>query len=107
MPLLDPRRPPVSKRASWEGFHGLWPDIIVQELAPRLLYYFVAVCHAFILATTATRSIDQAWMPESRLLQQIGQPLPSLPVWLFRKLSPSLLTWKRATRRSCRVLRIP
>jgi hypothetical protein len=36
MPLRDLFHPPVSKRASWEGFHGLWPGIIVQELAPRL-----------------------------------------------------------------------
>ena len=42
MPLRDHFRPPVSKRASWEGFHGLWPGIIVQELAPRLPHGFVA-----------------------------------------------------------------
>jgi hypothetical protein len=36
MPLRDHFRPPVSKRPSWEGFHGLWPGIIVQQLAPRL-----------------------------------------------------------------------
>src|SRR5271154_1586175 len=42
MPLRDHFRPPVSKRSSWEGFHGLWPGIIVQELAPRLPDGFVA-----------------------------------------------------------------
>ena len=36
MPLRDHFHPPVSKRSSWEGFHGLWPGIIVQQLAPRL-----------------------------------------------------------------------
>jgi hypothetical protein len=36
MPLLDHFRPPVSKLASWEGFHGLWPGIIVQQLHPKL-----------------------------------------------------------------------
>lgn len=36
MPLRDHFRPPVSKRASWEGFHGLWPGVIVQHLAPLL-----------------------------------------------------------------------
>jgi hypothetical protein len=36
MPLRDHFRPPVSKRSSWEGFHGLWPGIIVQRLAPLL-----------------------------------------------------------------------
>ena len=42
MPLRDHFRPPVSKRSSWEGFHGLWPGVIVQELAPRLPVGFVA-----------------------------------------------------------------
>jgi hypothetical protein len=42
MPLRDHFHPPVSKRASWEGFHGLWPGIIVQKLAPRLPLGYVA-----------------------------------------------------------------
>jgi hypothetical protein len=42
MPLRDHFHPPVSKLASWEGFHGLWPGIIVQQLAPRLPEGFVA-----------------------------------------------------------------
>jgi hypothetical protein len=36
MPLRDHFRPPVSKRSSWEGFHGLWPGVIVQQLSPQL-----------------------------------------------------------------------
>jgi hypothetical protein len=36
MPLRDHFHPPVSKRSSWEGFHGGWPMQIVRELAPRL-----------------------------------------------------------------------
>jgi hypothetical protein len=32
MPLRDHFRPPVSKSASWEGFHGQWPAVIVQHL---------------------------------------------------------------------------
>lgn len=42
MPLRDHFHPPVSQRASWEGFHGLWPGLIVQELAPQLPADFVA-----------------------------------------------------------------
>ena len=42
MPLRDHFRPPVSKRSSWEGFHGGWPMRIVEELAPRLPNGFVA-----------------------------------------------------------------
>jgi hypothetical protein len=29
MPLRDHFRPPVSKKASWEGFHGMWPASMV------------------------------------------------------------------------------
>src|SRR5947209_10322315 len=42
MALRDHFRPPVSKRSSWEGFHGGWPMRIVEELAPRLPDGFVA-----------------------------------------------------------------
>ena len=36
MPLRDHFRPPLSKKASWEGFHGGWPMTIVQRLVPQL-----------------------------------------------------------------------
>jgi Protein of unknown function (DUF4058) len=42
MPLRDHFHPPVSKRSSWEGFHGGWPMRIVEDLAPRLPQGFVA-----------------------------------------------------------------
>ncbi len=42
MPLRDHFRPPVSKRSSWEGFHGLWPGVIVQRLVDHLPAGFVA-----------------------------------------------------------------
>lgn len=42
MPLRDHFRPPVSKRSSWEGFHGMWPGVMVQQLAPKLPAGFVA-----------------------------------------------------------------
>lgn len=42
MPLRDHFRPPVSKRSSWEGFHGLWPGVIVLQLASRLPARFIA-----------------------------------------------------------------
>jgi hypothetical protein len=32
MPLRDHFRPPASKLASWEGLHGQWPAMIVQQL---------------------------------------------------------------------------
>ena len=36
MPLLDHFRLPISKKGSWEGFHGGWPMIIVMELCKTL-----------------------------------------------------------------------
>jgi hypothetical protein len=42
MPLRDHFRPPISARASWEGFHGGWPMMMVQQLAPQLPDNFTA-----------------------------------------------------------------
>ena len=42
MPLRDHFHPPVSKRSSWEGFHGLWPAMMVQRLATELPKGYVA-----------------------------------------------------------------
>ena len=42
MPLRDHFRPPVSKQASWEGFHGMWPGEIVRQLRKTLPPGFVA-----------------------------------------------------------------
>lgn len=36
MPLRDHFRPPVWRQASWEGFHGLWPGVMVQQLVKVL-----------------------------------------------------------------------
>jgi hypothetical protein len=33
MPLRDHFRAPVWTRSSWEGFHGMWPATMVQQLA--------------------------------------------------------------------------
>lgn len=42
MPLRDHFRPPVSKQASWEGFHAMWPTCIVQQLRNILPAGYVA-----------------------------------------------------------------
>jgi hypothetical protein len=42
MPLRDHFRPPVSKQSSWEGFHGGWPMVIVQQLRKQLPPGFTA-----------------------------------------------------------------
>ena len=36
VPLRDHFRPPVSTHSSWEGFHGMWPATMVQELSDAL-----------------------------------------------------------------------
>ncbi len=36
MPLRDHFRPPISKKSSWEGFHGGWPMEMVRALLPHL-----------------------------------------------------------------------
>jgi len=42
MPLRDHFRPPVWKQASWEGFHGMWPAVMVQHLIKVLPEDFTA-----------------------------------------------------------------
>lgn len=42
MPLHDHFRPPISKRSSWEGFHGYWPAAMVQSLAEQLPAGYIA-----------------------------------------------------------------
>jgi Protein of unknown function (DUF4058) len=42
MPLRDHFRPPLDKIASWEGFHGGWPMVIVQQLRKQLPPGYVA-----------------------------------------------------------------
>jgi hypothetical protein len=42
VPLRDHFRPPVSTTASWEGFHGQWPALIIQYLRTKLPPGYVA-----------------------------------------------------------------
>jgi hypothetical protein len=42
MPLRDHFHPPLDDVASWEGFHGGWPMVIVQHLRKRLPAGYVA-----------------------------------------------------------------
>jgi hypothetical protein len=42
MPLRDHFHPPLDDVASWEGFHGQWPAVIVQQLRRRLPAGYVA-----------------------------------------------------------------
>ncbi len=42
MPLRDHFRPPLDLITSWEGFHGQWPAVIVQDLRKHLPPGYVA-----------------------------------------------------------------
>lgn len=42
MPLRDHFRPPLDLMTSWEGLHGQWPAVIVQQLRKRLPAGYVA-----------------------------------------------------------------
>ena len=42
MPLRDHFRPPLDDLTSWEGFHGQWPAVIVQQLRKQLPAGYVA-----------------------------------------------------------------
>ncbi len=42
MPIRDHFHPPLKNVASWEGFHGLWPAVIVQKLHQTLPEQFSA-----------------------------------------------------------------
>lgn len=42
MPLLDHFRPPILNKGSWEGFHGMWPALMVMDLCKSLPEQYTA-----------------------------------------------------------------
>jgi len=42
MPLRDHFRPPISRKHSWEGFHGFWPGEMVRSLVRHLPPGYIA-----------------------------------------------------------------
>ena len=42
MPLRDHFRPPLDNQSTWEGLHGQWPAVIVQQLRKQLPPGYVA-----------------------------------------------------------------
>ena len=42
MPLLDHFRPPIFNKGSWEGFHGMWPALMVMDLYKSLPKQYTA-----------------------------------------------------------------
>ena len=106
MPLRDHFRPPVSKQASWEGFHAMWPTCIVQQLRVQLPPGYVAeprvhlgtLMEILVGHPDPTMAADGPptyaascrWVtrgPRARLeawshALAVGEPLPTLPLWL-------------------------
>jgi hypothetical protein len=93
MPIRDHFRPPVSEKASWEGFDGMWPASIVRNEEPPI---YAAFCR---WVTKGTRARLEAW---SHSLA-VGQPLPTLPHWLREDLVIAL-DLEESYERTCRDL---
>jgi hypothetical protein len=74
MPLRDHFRPPVSKKSSWEGFHGGWPMVIVQQLRKQLPPGFVAEprVHLGTLMEVDVGDLEAAEEPRSGLANRNG-----------------------------------
>src|SRR5438445_753129 len=100
MPLRDHFRPPLDNIASWEELHSQWPAVIVQHFT-RFADLLAFVRHNDptlndppppIYATSCRwvkqekRAILEAW---SHVLT-VGQPLPTLPLWLTADLAVPL-----------------
>ena len=65
MPLRDHFRPPVSKRATWEGFHAMWPMTIVQHLRRLLSAGFAAEPRAHLGAYMEISTYEADEIPGS------------------------------------------
>ena len=79
MPLRDHFRPPVSKKASWEGFHGMWPASIVQQLRKELPPGYVAEprVHLGTLMEIDVGALESADAPRTVATNGNGGPATS------------------------------
>jgi len=92
MPLRDHFRPPISKKSSWEGFHGMWPGEMVRSLLSHLPEGYVAeprvhLGNLYELDVNAYRDDfqDTAWSEDlegrggvSTSARKLGKPLLTL-----------------------------
>jgi hypothetical protein len=92
MPLRDHFRPPLDETASWEGLHGQWPAVLVQQLRKQLPPGYVAEPRVHSgsqleidVAAFETEGVPHAAMEESR----IGV---ATPVWAPSQPSVSVET---------------
>ena len=84
MPLRDHFRPPLDDIASWEELHGQWPAMIVMALnRGGEAWHFQTWNHPLAL----------------------GQPLPTLPLWLTDDLAVPL-ELEASYEEACHILRL-
>ena len=97
MPLRDHFRPPIDNLASWEGFHGQWPAVIVQHLRKQLPAGYVALlalighsdptlgaepANLYAVSCRCVEKGKQTLLEAWSHVLALGQPLPILPLWL-------------------------
>jgi hypothetical protein len=71
MPLNDPFRPPLSVRRHGKGFHHAWAT---YDAPPSDLYGA-----SYRVASTDGEAKLEIW----RIALAVGEPLPTLPLWLL------------------------
>ena len=81
MPLRDHFRSPVNDTHSWDVVHGQWPGEIVRHLTTILPAGFRAAPKVHLgspFEVDKRRQLLDAWFYPII----VGQPLPTLPIWL-------------------------
>src|SRR4051794_12760276 len=94
MPLRDHFHPPVTRRASWEGFQGQWPAMLVQHLTQRLPSRYRAEprVHSGAQVEIDVATFEQhhgGYQPRMEAMDRSGSP-PA-------RASPSRRTYSRPT----------
>ena len=92
MPLRDHFRPPLDDLASWDGFHGQWPAMIVIDLAGRLPDGFVAAPRIYLgssievdIATFATDRLPRGDLNDvGGAMATWAAPVPTLALAIDR-----------------------
>jgi hypothetical protein len=86
MPLRDHFGPPLDRIRSWDELHGGWPMMLVAAL---------------------WRYADDSWRLQTWAHPlAVGQPMPTLPLWLADNLAVPL-ELEASYEETCRFLRIP
>lgn len=113
MPLRDHFRPPISKKSSWEGFHGMWPGVMVRCLFPHLPEEYVAEPRVYLgnlherdvntyrddVNTTAWSGVDQGRSGVTTATRKLRKPLFTLEADLTEEYEYEVLVFDEARNR--------